>query len=56
MSNFCSDIAIFNEICGKNAIYFDPLDEDELIQIENEIFNTLQLRNMCNKNFIKSND
>ena len=31
----------------KNAIYFDPLDEDELIhKIENEIFNTLQLRNM----------
>ena len=52
---FCSDIDVFKEICGQNAIFFNPNDEDALIhQLENSLLDSSKLKNFCSKNFVRS--
>lgn len=54
---FCSDIDVFKDICGHNAIYFSPYKEMDLMEkLEKEIFNTTKLKDITSKNFIKSKD
>ena len=52
---FCSDIDVFKEICGKNAFFFNPNDEDDLIyKLENTLLDTSILKNFCSKNLLRS--
>jgi len=52
---FCSDIDVFKEICGQNAFFFNPNDEEDLIyQLENALLDTSKLKNFSSKNFIRS--
>tara|TARA_B100001057_G_C22861371_1_gene954643 strand:+ start:1604 stop:2689 length:1086 start_codon:yes stop_codon:yes gene_type:complete len=54
---FCSDIEVFKDICGDNAVYFSPYKEMDLIEkLEKEIFNTTMLKDIASKNLIKSNN
>jgi len=42
---FCSNIEVFKEICGENAIFFDPVNEDDLIyKLENYLFKDTYLK------------
>ena len=52
---FCSNIRVFKDICGQNALYFNPEKEKDLSQLlETEIFNKSKLDDLCSKNFAKS--
>ena len=43
----CSNIDVFREICKENAIYFDPYNEDELLNnLENYLFKDNFLKNL----------
>ena len=52
---FCSDIEVFKEICGQNAFFFNPNEEDDLIhQLETVLFDSSILKNFCSKNLVRS--
>ena len=44
----CSDIDVFKEICGNDAIYFDPKDENNLIYVMEEyLFKDKYIKNLA---------
>ena len=52
---FCSDIEVFKEICGQNAFFFNPNDEDDLIhKLETVLLDSSKLKNFCSKNLVRS--
>ena len=52
---FCSNIEVFKEVCGENAVFFNPHNEEDLIyQLENKLSDTTKLNNFCSENYVKS--